>query len=165
MGRGSLNIFPLRVPPTGGRTSRKVLLGVLSRGHEIAPFGRPYCGQPTGSKTRPRLEICDRVKVHFTIARFTGRSFVAQDYREPHLNEWLFVHHGPWPRARISLGTDPPISLQCEPERSRNQAMNIFRNTQFVSAVVFLLMAVSFTFDDNGVWWTPCTASRWSPCA
>ena len=35
------------------------------------------------------------MKVHFTIARFTGRSFVAQDYREPHLNEWLFVHHGP----------------------------------------------------------------------
>jgi hypothetical protein len=30
----------------------------------------------------------------------------------------------------------------------------MFRNAQFVSAVVFLLMAVSFTFGDNGVWWT-----------
>lgn len=30
----------------------------------------------------------------------------------------------------------------------------MFRNSQFVSAVVFLLLAVSFTFDDNGVWWT-----------
>ena len=31
--------------------------------------------------------------------------------------------------------------------------MNTFRNTQFVSAVVFLLMAGSFTFDSNGVQW------------
>jgi len=51
--------------------------------HSGMPSGdRPHCGQPTGSKTRPRMKICDRVKVHFTIARFTGRSFVAQDYRE-----------------------------------------------------------------------------------
>ncbi len=31
--------------------------------------------------------------------------------------------------------------------------MNTFRNPQFVSAVVFLLMAASFTFDGNGVQW------------
>ena len=30
----------------------------------------------------------------------------------------------------------------------------MFRNAQFVAAVVFLLMAVSVTLDDNGVWWT-----------
>lgn len=30
--------------------------------------------------------------------------------------------------------------------------MNMIRNAQFISAIVFLLMAVSFTFDDNGVW-------------
>lgn len=31
--------------------------------------------------------------------------------------------------------------------------MNRIRNTQFVSAVVFLLMAVSFTFDGDSVQW------------
>lgn len=31
--------------------------------------------------------------------------------------------------------------------------MNKFRNAQFVSAVVFLLTAASFTFDNNGVQW------------
>jgi len=91
--------------------SKSALERPLARTENLSAH-RPHCGQPTGSKTRPRLEVCDRVKVYFTIARFTGRSFVAQDYREPHLNEWLFVHHGPWPRARISLGTEPPISLQ-----------------------------------------------------
>ena len=55
---------------------------VATMGFSRFDSGRPHCGQPTGSETRPRLEICDRVKVHFTIARFTGRSFVAQDYRE-----------------------------------------------------------------------------------
>ena len=32
------------VPHTGGRIGRKVLLGVLSRGYEIASGGRPTCG-------------------------------------------------------------------------------------------------------------------------
>lgn len=31
--------------------------------------------------------------------------------------------------------------------------MNRFRNAQFVSAVVFLLMAAAFTFDSDGVQW------------
>lgn len=31
--------------------------------------------------------------------------------------------------------------------------MNTFRNSQFVSAVVFLLTAVSFGFDNTGVYW------------
>ena len=34
----------LSVPLTGGRIGRKVLLGVLSRGHEIASVERPAYG-------------------------------------------------------------------------------------------------------------------------
>ena len=34
----------MKVPPTGARTGRKVLLGVLSRGYEIASGGRPAKG-------------------------------------------------------------------------------------------------------------------------
>ena len=33
------------VPLTGGRIGRKVVLGVLSRGHEIPFGGRPACGR------------------------------------------------------------------------------------------------------------------------
>ena len=36
---------PQDVPLTGGRIGRKVLLGVLSRGHEIPFGGRPACGR------------------------------------------------------------------------------------------------------------------------
>jgi len=36
-------IAALDVPLTSGRIGRKVLLGVLSRGYEIAPGGRPAC--------------------------------------------------------------------------------------------------------------------------
>jgi len=35
----------------------------------------------------------------------------------------------------------------------RSPTINTFRNSQFVSAVVFLLMAASFAFDNNGVQW------------
>ena len=45
---------PYDVPVAGGRIGRKVLLGVLSRGLEIASDGRPACGRSWKRTRQPQ---------------------------------------------------------------------------------------------------------------